>query len=299
MKRTEAAIIASLAADSLALGAHWEYDQQRIMQEYGRMNELRAPGRRGYHAGKPLGAQSHYGDQTLVLFRSVTACGGFDLADFARRWVESMTDYGGYKDKATQEALENFRKGLAPTATGAVTNDFAGAARMAPLLAVYGEDLPALVESARAQTLMTHGAEVIAEGAAFFAYSVMALLQGAGMEDALRKAAAERYRSLPAQDWVEFALMAGGVDTPAAIARFGQSCGMQGAFCGVVHMAVRHELEPESGLVENVMGGGDSCARGLMLGMLLGARHGGDWLPERWLAPLLAGPEVRDWFEKR
>ena len=44
MTRIEAAILASFVADSLALGAHWEYDQQHILQEYGRMTEMRAPG---------------------------------------------------------------------------------------------------------------------------------------------------------------------------------------------------------------------------------------------------------------
>ncbi|AAS97751.1 ADP-ribosylglycohydrolase family protein [Nitratidesulfovibrio vulgaris] len=299
MTRIEAAILASFVADSLALGAHWEYDQQHILQEYGRMTEMRAPGRRGYHAGKALGDLSHYGDQTMLLFRSVSALGRFDLADFARRWVEEMSHYKGYMDKATLGALENFRAGRPPSATGAITNDFAGASRIAPLLAVHAAAPDVLVEAARAQTLMTHGAPVIGDGAAFFARTALYLLDGAGMEDALRKAASEPYGALPAQDWVEFALMAGGTDTSAAIARFGQSCGMQGAFCGVVHMAVRHEHEPETGLVENVMGGGDSCARGLMLGMLMGARHGGEWLPRRWLDALRVTGEVRDWFESR
>lgn len=296
MKTAEAAILASLAADSLALCAHWEYDQEHIRQQYGRITDLRAPSRRGYHAGKERGELSHYGDQAMILFRSVTACGRFDLMDFARRWVETMSDYTGYMDAATKGALANFRAGLPPTETGAVTNDFAGASRMAPLLAVLDNDPEGLVAAARAQSFMTHGARVVADGAEFLARTVIALKQGAGMEEALRVAADAPYKELPAQDWLEFTLMAGGMDTPAAIARFGQSCHMQGAFCSTVHVVVRHENEPETGLVENVMGGGDSCARGLAAGMLFAARHGGDWLPGRWLEVLKARPEVDGWF---
>ncbi len=293
MSRIRSAILASLAADSLSLGAHWEYDQARIARQLGRVTDLLPPALNDYHSGKGAGAQSHYGDQTLLLLRSVAGKGGFDLADFAARWRGVMEGgYAGYMDKASREALANFAAGRAPEQTGAATNDFAGAARMAPLLAVLSNDEEGLVNAARAQTLMTHGSPVIADGAEFMARAAAALLGGADMRGALDHAAAARYAALPAEDWLAFADMALTEDTPAAISRFGQSCGMQGAFLGVVHTVLKHEADPETGLVENVMAGGDSCARGLAIGMLFGARHGLGWMPERWLAPLAARPEI-------
>ncbi len=293
MSRIRSAILASLAADSLSLGAHWEYDQARIARQLGRVTDLLPPALNDYHSGKGAGAQSHYGDQTLLLLRSVAGKGAFDLADFAARWRGVMEGgYAGYMDKASREALANFAAGRAPEQTGAATNDFAGAARMAPLLAVLGNNEEGLVNAARAQTLMTHGSPVIADGAEFMARAAAALLGGADMRGALDHAATARYAALPAEDWLAFADMALTEDTPAAIARFGQSCGMQGAFLGVVHTVLKHEADPETGLVENVMAGGDSCARGLAIGMLFGARHGLGWMPERWLAPLAARPDI-------
>jgi len=293
MSRIRSAILASLAADSLSLGAHWEYDQTRIVRQLGRVTDLLPPALNDYHTGKGAGAQSHYGDQTLLLLRSVAARGAFDLADFAARWHGLMEGgYTGYMDKASREALANFRSGRPPEQTGAATNDFAGAARMAPLLAVLGNDEEGLVNAARAQTLMTHGSPVIADGAEFMARSAAALLRGGDMRAAFDHAVRARYAALPAEDWLAFADMSLGEETPAAIARFGQSCGMQGAFLGVVHIALKHEANPETGLVDNVMAGGDSCARGLAVGMLFGARHGLGWMPERWLAPLSARAEI-------
>lgn len=293
MSRIRSAILASLAADSLSLGAHWEYDQTRIARQLGRVADLLPPTLNDYHTGKGAGAQSHYGDQALLLLRSVTARGAFDLADFAARWHGLMEGgYTGYMDKASREALANFRSGRPPEQTGAATNDFAGAARMAPLLAVLGNDEEGLVNAARAQTLMTHGSPVIADGAEFMARSTAALLRGDDMRAAFDHAARTRYAALPAEDWLAFADMSLNEETPAAIARFGQSCGMQGAFLGVVHIALKHEADPATGLVDNVMAGGDSCARGLAVGMLFGARHGLGWMPERWLAPLSARAEI-------
>jgi ADP-ribosylglycohydrolase len=293
MSRIRSAILASLAADSLSLGAHWEYDQTRIARQLGRVADLLPPTLNDYHTGKGAGAQSHYGDQALLLLRSVTARGAFDLADFAARWHGLMEGgYTGYMDKASREALANFRSGRPPEQTGAATNDFAGAARMASLLAVLGNDEEGLVNAARAQTLMTHGSPVIADGAEFMARSTAALLRGDDMRAAFDHAARTRYAALPAEDWLAFADMSLNEETPAAIARFGQSCGMQGAFLGVVHIALKHEADPATGLVDNVMAGGDSCARGLAVGMLFGARHGLGWMPERWLAPLSARTEI-------
>ena len=293
MSRIRSAILASLAADALSLGAHWEYDQGRIVRQLGRVTDLLPPTLNDYHNGKGAGAQSHYGDQTLLLLRSVAGKGAFDLADFATRWRGMMEGgYTGYMDKASREALANFAAGRAPEQTGAATNDFAGAARMAPLLAVLHDNEEGLVNAARAQTLMTHGSPVIADGAEFMARAAAALLRGADMRAAFDHAATARYAALPAEDWLAFADMSLSEDTPAAIARFGQSCGMQGAFLGVVHVALKHEAAPETGLVDNVMAGGDSCARGLAIGMLFGARHGLGWMPERWLAPLAARTEI-------
>ena len=87
---------ASLVADSLALAPHWIYDQEEIREKFGHVSELEAPPLDGYHAGKARGAQTHYGDQTLVLMESLEACGGnFVMDDFARRWARILEGIKG------------------------------------------------------------------------------------------------------------------------------------------------------------------------------------------------------------
>ena len=50
-----AAVMASLAADSLALGVHWIYDARKIKSDHGRVDRLLAPGQDSYHSTKQRG----------------------------------------------------------------------------------------------------------------------------------------------------------------------------------------------------------------------------------------------------
>ena len=50
---------------------------------------------------------------------------------------------------------------------------------------------------------------------------------------------------------------------------------------------------PEQGLVANTALGGDNVHRGGILGALLGAAHGSEAWPERWVQGLLNPPIVQ------
>ncbi|UZP66335.1 ADP-ribosylglycohydrolase family protein [Desulfovibrio mangrovi] len=299
MPHLHAALLTSLAADSLALGAHWEYDQKRIEDTLGRVSTLLPPKLSSqYHPTRSAGDLSHYGDQVLVLLDSVTAQGRFDLHAFRDAWLTRMQHYDGYLDRAIRETLRNLEEGALPEQSGAHSSDFSAAARIAPLFAVHMDDLNALVAAARAQTLMTHNSALVADGAEFFARAVFAILQGATVREGLDAAAEAGYKHLPAEDWLAFTYMSSDEDARMAIARFGQSCGMKGAFHGVVHLVTHYENEPQTALIENVMAGGDSCARGLMAGLILGARHGEVACAPEWCNELNCLPKLKDYLSR-
>ncbi len=48
-------VLASFAADSLALGVHWIYDTDKIKKDFGRVDTLRKPLRDSYHPTKEDG----------------------------------------------------------------------------------------------------------------------------------------------------------------------------------------------------------------------------------------------------
>ena len=134
-------LLASLAADSLALGAHWIYDTAKIEAKFGRVDTFLTPEAKSFHHTKKRGEFTHYGDQTFILLESIAAKKGFDLDDFASRWRAFSKDYEGYCDQATKATLKNFDRGKSPLETGSSSNDLAGAARIAPLFLCHQENL--------------------------------------------------------------------------------------------------------------------------------------------------------------
>jgi ADP-ribosylglycohydrolase len=274
-------VLPSFFGDALALGPHWVYDPAQIAAWYpGGIRAYDAP-RSSYHSGKVAGDFTHYGDQTLALLKSLAGADGSLInwpADW-RRWAETTRDNrSSYFDGATRGTLENLAAGVAePSAS----SDLGGAARIAPLLA-FTRNAGQLVPLARAQTALTHGDPQVIDAAEFFARAALSVAGGAGFEEAFDEAASHPYDALPAIDWVTAGRDAAAGDLAAQAGELGLGCDIDGAFPITLAVAFRHEAEPVAALSANAMLGGDSAARGLLLGLLMGARHGAAAFPPEW-----------------
>ena len=288
---TKAMVLASFAADTLALGVHWIYDTAVIDDKFGRVDSPRGPGADSFHSTKTLGEFTHYGDQTLVLLKSISACRSFDPKDFGERWKMFFEDYSGYFDHATKETLANFERGKSPETSGSTSSDLGGAARIAPLVHLYRNDSDNLIQSVRAQTMMTHNDALVIESAEFLANVAVRILNGSAPDRALR-GAVEPFKRLrkPVHDGLEST----SGNTRDSIRKFGQMCDAAAALPCVVHLTAKYEDNLEEALIENVMAGGDSAARGMIVGALLGAHHGMESIPKNWLEAMKKTGEITD-----
>jgi ADP-ribosylglycohydrolase len=298
-ERYAGVLYGALAADSLALGAHWIYEQDQIESKFGRVKELHPPTRNDYHPEKEHGTQSHYGDQTLVLLDSLEACGGnFVMEDFARRWREFWSDTKSYRDKATKATLANLEKGVGLTRAGSESTDLAGAARIAPILvALRNEEKPTIIAAVRAQTALTHATPTVIDTAEFIAHTVFALMRGVSVASALQMSASLPYRALKAEAILQQAEAVRQLPTVEAVDKLGQACPLEQSLPSVFAILLRDGGDLELALEENVMAGGDSAARGLVLGMILGAAYGRRAVPERWIAPLKSRPKIEAFLQ--
>jgi len=291
-------VLGSFLGDSLALGVHWVYDQPQIAA-MGALDGLQAPQPGSYHTSKQAGEFTHYGDQTLVLLESLAAKGGFDPADFAARWHALFTGgYTGYVDGATRKTLSQLASGWDYPDAGSNSDDLAGASRIAPLVHSLRSDVEAVVRACREQTRMTHNNAKIIDAAEFFARTAHAALSGVAPVDAMARALEGRLPGSPLHGWFREGLDAAGEDSVTAVAHFGQSCHVDGAFQSTVQLIAKGQDAPARALVDSALAGGDSAARNLLVGMVLFAWKGEGALPEGWLAGLKKRGEIEALLEK-
>ena len=284
--RAESMVLASFIGDSLALGAHWIYDPDRIVELFGRIDKLLKPRGDSYHPAKNEGEFTHYGDQSLVLLESLAAVGSFNLADFAVRWRKLFEQYNGYYDNATKDTLKNFKSGSGPAVSGSGSAELGGMARISPLVYCYRNRWDGLHEAVRSQTAMTHNNQLVLGCGEFFIAVMERVLNGTPPIEAMKKAAEEMKTSSPSTDLVNEAVQSAHYDSILAIRGFGQACGADGAFPSVIHLIARYENDLPEALIQNVMAGGDSASRGMVVGMVLGGYLGLDAIPLEWKSGL-------------
>jgi len=288
----KAMVLASLVADALALGVHWIYNTNVIDKKWGRVEHYIKPQRPTFHPSKDLGEFTHYGDQTLLLLRSVSGGNGFDKNKFTEQWQVFFKTYEGYIDGATKATLENIKAGQEPTAAGSDSDDFAGAARIAPLVYCYRNDLTQLIDSARDQSAVTHNNQEVIDSADFFGRVALTVLKGEKPVKAIQQTVTEHFNRKPFSEWVAEGIKSAQEDTRQAMLDLGQMCEIQAAFPCVIHLIAKYEDNLKEGLIENIMAGGDSAGRGLTVGMVLGAHLGMEAIPEKWLSELKAYQEI-------
>jgi len=297
-ERYEGLLYGAFVADSLALAPHWIYDQVEIEEQFGDVRDLHPPRAGGYHAEKERGDQTHYGDQALVLLESLEATGGkFQLEDFAQRWRKFWQEAKSYRDHATKDTLARIEQGNPLTESGSDSRELGGASRIAPLLvALRNEEPAAIIEAVRAQTALTHNNSEVIDTAEFISRTVLSLIQGVSVECALQTATTLPFRTLQLRNYLKKAEAVRDLSTREAVLQLGQSCPLEKALPAVFLILLKHGADFENALVQNVMAGGDSAARGKVLGILLGAAHGVRAIPERWIEHISARAQIEKFF---
>jgi ADP-ribosylglycohydrolase len=292
-RKMRSGVMAAFAADTLALGVHWVYDVSRIKKRYGRLDHLTAPEIALFHKNRQKGDFTHYGDQMRVLLASLSHCNGFDADDFAARWQALFDHYKGYLDGATKKTLAGFQAGRSPSEAGSDSTDLGGAARMVPLALFYAHNADSFMDYAQLQTAMTHNHPLVVDTARFFAQAALETAKGTGPAAAIRSAAELLPSGSPIPSLVDKGLASAEKETTQAISGFGQACDTTEALPGTIHLIARYQQDLETALIENIMAGGDSSARGILCGFILGIHNGLDAVPQNWLEEMTAFKQIK------
>jgi ADP-ribosylglycohydrolase len=289
------AVYGALVADAFALGAHWLYDTDEIKAKFPDYKQFYDPVSQ-YHGEKKAGDLSHYGDQTMWLLESIALEKEFSLASFAQRWKAYMSEYKGYIDGASKTSLENLKAGRSPFESGSLSQDLSVVGRIAPLVLLYHDDLKSLENSALLQAKMTHNSQGVKDAVGFFSHLLYLVLEGYSPIKAVEKILDET-QNLTVQNWIKTALASREHDTLEAIDACGKSCNVKGACPGALHLIVKYEDNYVEVMQQNVYAGGDSCARGMVTGMILGAYNGLGSIPAEWVSALDVKEHIASYLE--
>jgi ADP-ribosylglycohydrolase len=218
-----------------------------------------------YHtiAGQPTDDS----EMALTLARAILRHGGFErekLLDAYREWMQTRpVDIG--------ETTERGLLGLHTTES----ESNGSLMRVSPIGVWAAGDPARAAAAAREDSGLTHPNPVCVEACAAFCAAIAAGVAGANRKEMVK--AALGHCTGPAREAIERNALPENFDRPLALTA------LQNAF-----YRLSSKASVEESLVATVGCGGDTDTNGAIAGALLGALHGREALPPRWILPVLA-----------
>ncbi|ABD53647.1 ADP-ribosylglycohydrolase family protein [Jannaschia sp. CCS1] len=291
-------VTGALVADAAAMGLHWIYDQPHVAQIAPSQPEFRQPDPANYnnvkgyfaHPTRRAGDQSQYGEQVLVMQRSLLD-GAYHHAAYAEAF-HSHFGYGGayvgYIDRATRDSLNNaIGVDDLTTAKGSGDDQLPAIAKLPPLVAVLleaGDDV--FFDAVDSAVAVTNENEIAREYGRISAAMMRAAGRGAGSAEIIAAGRAQASEAV-AKD-IDFAASATDRSSNEVAAHFGLACYLKSAIPVAVHNIAVSQSYAEA-VRRNIYAAGDTCGRAILIGAIMGAVHGSGGergIPEHWVGRL-------------
>ena len=323
--RASGALLGMFIGDALAMPVHWYYNTEALASDYGTITDFLRP--RNPHPDSILWRSSytppsgsvdirhdqarywgkkniHYhqfleaGENTLnlqlarELLLMLRDDGSYSSASWLDRLIAFMTVPGRHKDTYIEEYLRhffsNYGTGREPSRCGRLDeNHIGGYSLMLPLTIALSENPDYAREISLQHLALTHGGAAMRKWGELLSVTLLNLLQGEKLCQAIQAGTKESAVDLDVQDLQHLA------DYPDSIVvgrHFSSACYVDQAVPATLYLALKYQNGPENGLIANTMCGGDNAGRGAVLGALLGALNGKQGWPPRWNEGLLYPP---------
>ncbi|MCH9812489.1 MAG: ADP-ribosylglycohydrolase family protein [Epsilonproteobacteria bacterium] len=276
---------APFLADAYSLGGHWIYETNEINTNTLDFSTLNNP-LSTYHPTKKAGDFTHYGDQALWLLMHLKEHKTYDAINFGKLWQSKMTPYTGYKDKASTQTLTHLKEGKSFLACGSNSTELSIIGRHAPLIYTLHDNIDEINDAIKLHTVLTHMSKEALESSKFITEVVMGLLYNQPLEMLIQGNAA--FYGDTVKNEVELALKFVDEAPIETVEKLGASCNLKGALASTIFLVLKYQNSFEEFLEANVQAGGDSAARGMVGGMLLGAKLGFKEIKPTWITKLSA-----------
>jgi len=319
--RFRGALLGLCIGDALAMPVHWYYNRQALKEDYGRVTDYLAPRnphpdsilwRSSYAApgakGEILHDQAQYwgqkgihyhqflkaGENTLnvkicrLLIESINQIGSYDADDFLRRYIAFMTTPGKHADTYIEEFHRNFfanyARGLPPDKCGVKEKHIGGLVGIIPVVVFYFNRPEKAREAALAHLALTHPGLKMETAGSLIIDILLKVLNGIPLKAAILEQIETQSNPLLGHPYTK---LLDDPDDRVVGPRFSTACYVEDSVPAVVYLALKYHDDPANALIVNTNLGGDNAARGSVLGALLGAAHGVEKFPDRWIQGLL------------
>ncbi|HBH30198.1 MAG: ADP-ribosylglycohydrolase family protein [Desulfofustis sp. PB-SRB1] len=321
--RRHGALFGMFIGDALAMPVHWYYDRSALRRDYGVVDAYLSP--RNPHPDSILYRSSwrpvrpeldirheqarywgtagvHYhqflaaGENTLnmKLARQLLLLLERDTSYDASRWlavmIEFLTSAGTHKDTYLEEYLrhffDNLGRGIEPERCGrSDEKHIGGFTQLLPLYCGLAHPDEKLLLNHLA---LTHGGQLMRTWGSLLVRILNEIMAGSSVSSALAETVPDDAPCSPKRlhGLSRFA------DEQVVGRHFSTACYVDDAVPAALYLASRYEDDPRQALIANTMCGGDNCGRGVVIGALLGARHGIEAWPASWRNGLLEPPPL-------
>jgi ADP-ribosylglycohydrolase len=272
----------SLLGDAYTLGGHWIYDQKELKNSNLNFEGLNPP-LSSYHPTRKAGDFTHYGDQSVWLLQYMNRSKAYDPFDYGKIWQENMSSYAGYMDSASKDTLANLKNGAVFMGSGSESHDLSIVGRHAPIIFSI-ENMDEIMDSIKFHTFLTHFTKEMLDVSKYIAEVTLAMIYDLDIETTLKERA--KYYGDMVEAEVNKAFEVRDMNANDAIKFLGQACGVKGGLASTVYLLLNYHEDFDALLKANVLAGGDSASRGMLAGMIVGARYGFEAIKPSWIKEL-------------
>ena len=152
-----------------------------------------------------------------------------------------------------------------------------------PVVAYYAKQSKKARENALAHLGLTHPGTKMETAASLIIDILLKVFAGNPLQDAILKKLETQNNPFMGHP---FKKLLAEPDQIVIGRRFSTACYVEDAVPAVIYLALKYHHDPEKALIVNTNLGGDNAGRGAVLGALLGAAHGIEKFPDRWLSGL-------------
>ena len=294
--RAKAAIIGAFVADSASMGLHLIYDQaaiEKLIKDRAAIDATGGPeffdppesAFYDYHSGR----QSPYGDEMMVLLRSISSKGYFDPSDAIEEWSSFYKAYDGRLNRVSQRFIELKGRGISIDQC-AQTDDtsFESAAKIPIIVARYAGS-PMMLEKLDDAVKVHQTNEKVLHATRLAAKLLEKVILGSSIPDALLWASTSNQTSPEEKELLQC------IDENLPFSIAAETFGLSGQLPGCLRSSI-YALKCfrgyEVAIRANIIAGGDNACRSWILGSMLAAECGDKCIPEQWKSKTLLYSQI-------